>query len=456
MVFPAIYTPAPPYVHPEEFSWRSESRYFFSRKMLNICCWPLFQFYQRKFSRSAFMISCKKLPGFSELWEMIQKGSFAYNTLYLGLNPVYRSAADLADITTLALFFGDEFIDGIMATSGKLFMKKLMAENTHRFYLIVKTGSGKIKLQYAFDVNKLIPQAALGHVNEKYGISYLEFYKLLQHFLELINKRLAMLPASKGERAAFKIAEACNTCFESFLHDVNSDSCNEIRAIPEVIHFHELKTAYMQKKLLELRCILVEKETGAEKINGWMDMMRVIQVYDDIQDIINDDGEQDNIVLSAAYHLFHPEWEWLRANRHLLKEEHNASLLLSLYMPCSIAYCMQMAAEKISRLDWEQQKIMHYILLSHRYKLYTGSAGKTGDNKNTLLTYYQMIKGKMLHMPVEAIKSFIIDTCMHLHAERKQLLRNASLSVAYQLKYNLLSLPVATKAAIFDELSQYQ
>ena len=58
----------------------------------------------------------------------------------------------------------------------------------------------------------------------------------------------------------------------------------------------------MQKKLLGLRCILANKEQLMKSTQavGWMDIMRVIQIYDDIQDTLIDDGLQDNILLSIA------------------------------------------------------------------------------------------------------------------------------------------------------------
>jgi hypothetical protein len=59
----------------------------------------------------------------------------------------------------------------------------------------------------------------------------------------------------------------------------------------------------------------------------------------------------------------------------------------------------------------------------------------------------------MPHLSVQSIKSFAIDTCVHLPGLRKQLLGKIDLSTAYQLRYNLLSVPSEMKAAIFDAVT---
>ena len=440
-----------------KFSWASELKHLVSRKFLNILWWPAFKFHQRHFTHSALFVSCKDLPGFLDLWRTIQKGSFAYNTLFLKKTPFRKPETELADITTLALFFGDEFIDGIASEAGKPFIRKLVQENPQRFYLQIKMREGKIILKYRFDLKRLLPQSVMQKVNCKYGISYQRFYELLQGFLLLINKHLEQLPSSKAEMAANKIADACNTCFDSFLHDVNSCTGHEILSeVPIVLQFHETKTAYMQKKLLQLRCILINAEEAMNSIQttGWLDIMRVIQIYDDIQDVIIDDGIQDNIVLSTACHYFPEEWKWFCTQKPLLEQAVADQLLLSLYMPCSTEYCLQLASNKIRAMNWEQQKIMHYLLFKKKYVLYKEKQDqKFAGKEEFLLQFYNRIKSKMAHLPEKVIKSHAVNICVHLQKERKRLLRKLDFSTAYQLRYNLLSLPPETKAAIFDTVT---
>jgi hypothetical protein len=380
--------------------------------------------------------------------------------LLLGITPLHRSSAtDLADITTLALFFGDEFIDGIAAAAGKPFIRQLIHDDPDRFHLKTKIIANKVMLQYPFDLNRLLAPGVMQQVNPKYQITYSRLYRLLYRFLRLINKLLAELPFSKAEKTARKIADACNTCFDSFLHDVNSCPAPGKIATPSVVlHFHELKTAYMQTRLLELRCILVDREQFMTSIQtpGWVDIMRVIQIYDDIHDAFLDDGIQDNLLLSVSAHYFPAEWEWFTVHKHLAEEQKQKQkpLLLSLYMPCSIEYCMQLAGNKIKTMNWEQQKIMHYLLFKNKYSLFTIKATEDLSGKNEfLLRFYRRIKDNMPDSSPQAIKSYAVDTCIHLPSVRKQLLGKVDLSMAYQLRYNLLSIPTEIKAAIFDSVT---
>src|SRR6185503_5046847 len=118
-----------------DFSWAKELDHIFSRKFLNIAWWPIFKLRQNRRMDSAFFRNCRKLPGFENLWTTIQKGSFAYNTLFLGITPFHRSNTHLADVTTLALFFGDEFIDGICETAGKPLIRQLVNSDVSDFYM---------------------------------------------------------------------------------------------------------------------------------------------------------------------------------------------------------------------------------------------------------------------------------------------------------------------------------
>jgi hypothetical protein len=440
-----------------KFSWSSELRHLSSRKFLNFIWWPVFTFNQRWFTRSDFFLSCRKLPEFMDLWKTIQKGAFAYNTLFFGMTPLRRSSTDLADITTLALFFGDEFIDGIATTAGKPLIQQLVKNDPELFYMQVKVKAGKVILTYKFNLPELFPAEVLEKVNGKYNVSYLRFYELLRYFLRLINEYIGHLPKPVAEKAAYKIADACNTCIESFLHDVNSCPVpGSIREVPVVLHFHELKTAYMQKKLLELRCILVGKEEvmSSTQASGWLDIMRVVQIYDDIHDPVIDDGLQDNILLSVACHYFPKEWEWFCANRGLLEKEDNRSLLFSLHMPSTMEYCLQLASNRISTMNWEQQKIMHYLIFKNKYSLYRDQQEEgLKTDQGLLMDIYLRVKDKMPHLSQQSIKSYAINTCVHLYKERKQLLSKVNCSTAYQLRYNLLSLPAETKAKIFDTVT---
>ena len=207
----------------------------------------------------------------------------------------------------------------------------------------------------------------------------------------------------------------------------------------------------MQEKLLELRCVLAGKEQAmfSIQIPGWLDIMRVVQIYDDIQDMVIDDGVQDNLVLSTAYHYFPGEWEWFSGHKKVLKLQSRQYLLLSLYMPCSLQHCMQLAADKIKTMNWEQQKIMHYLLLKNKYIVYRENFFPKDD---LLFNFYWHIKNKMGHLSTESAKSFAIDTCILLKETRRELLKSVDFSTTYQLRYNLFTLSHREKALIFDKI----
>jgi len=436
----------------DKFTWTAELRHFLSPKFLKILWWPLFRYHQRWFTHSPFMISCRQIPAFDKLWDTIKKGAFAYNSLFLKLSPFHRHSTDLADITTVALFFGDEFIDGLAEAAGKPFIQRLLEDDNQPFYLRKKVCGNKVSLHYGLKLDQLAPPEMLHQLNEKYGISYQKFYELLQHFLYLMNEFLGKSNFEKADKAADKIADSCNTCFASFLHDIHS--CYDhghLHSEASVLHFHESKTAYMQEKLLGLRCVLADKEQAmfSIQIPGWLDIMRVVQIYDDIQDMIIDDGLQDNLVLSTAYHYFPDEWEWFCGHKNTLKPQSEQYPLLSLYMPCSLQHCMQLAADKIKTMNWEQQKIMHYLLIKEEYVVYRENLFPKDD---LLFNFYWHIKNKMEHLSTESIKSFSIDTCILLKETRRELMKSVGFSTTYRLRYNLFNLSHQEKALIFDRI----
>ena len=117
--------------------------------------------------------------------------------------------------------FGDEFIDGICNETGKTMVQQLLKENGNRFYLSVKKNdAGYPVLEYGFDLYKLIPEGLWKKKNEKYGITYKEFYELLKDLLDLMNERLMKMDRSIAEKASIKVKEACDLCFDTFIHDV--------------------------------------------------------------------------------------------------------------------------------------------------------------------------------------------------------------------------------------------
>jgi hypothetical protein len=457
-----VYSSSGPERPAKPFSWREELKQVF--KFLNILWWPLFRNRQRYFTHSRFLKDCKDLPGFRNLWDTIQKGSFAYNSLFLGIRPWQRSSSstDLADLTTLALFFGDEFIDGVCKAAGKNRMRALLNSDPGRFYLQKKIRSQQVQLIYFFNLNKLLPDAVMAEITPKYLISYKKFYDLLDYFLKQMNGYLSKMPFEKANKAADKIMDVCNTCLESYLHDVNSDPVGEsIEEVKTVLHFHEAKTRYMQEKLLELRCILANKEhkMNSSQTEGWLDIMRVVQICDDLQDVLEDEGFQDNLVISVAFHHFPEEWKWLQKNKQLLQEPVQNHFLLSIFLPQTIHYCFDLATARIRTMNWEQQKIIHYLLFNNWFlagseKEITKYWGTSVADKKYLLTIFKKLKAMMPDRSEQLIKAYVIDTCFHLKSGRIMLRKKLDWKSYYQLRFNLLYVPVFDKSVIFDRMVQ--
>jgi hypothetical protein len=212
----------------------------------------------------------------------------------------------------------------------------------------------------------------------------------------------------------------------------------------------------MQKKLLELRCMLSGREYAMNNIQtqGWLNIMRVVQIYDDMQDIVVDDGFQDNILLCAARCYFPEEWQWFADNKDLLANKKQIQIVLSLYMPCSIQFCLQMMHDKIKTMNWEQQKIMHYLLLKNWFVAHTDEDEIFQFREHNLLSgIYRRVKDKMPHLSSAAVKSYAVEACFHIAKAKDHLLKKADFTTAYQLRYNLLSMTIEAKAAIFDKIT---
>lgn len=380
--------------------------------------------------------------------------------MFLGIKPYQRSLAstDLADVTTLALFFGDELIDGVCKTAGKEKMRALLNKNPSRFYLKKKVNGKQVKLVYHFNLYNLLHADVMEQTTPKYGISYTKFYYLLEQFLQLMNNYIGKLPFAKAQLAADKIIDVCNTCLESYLHDVNSDPVGErIRDVPEVLHFHETKTRYMQEKLLELRCILANKEhmMHSWQTQGWLDIMRVVQIYDDLQDVLEDEGYQDNLVMSVAFHKFPGEWNWLQQSRERLQTEKQIPFLLSVCMPQSIHYCLELASEKMRTMNWEQQKIINYLLFKNWFvKSHQNVQHLSFSDDHFLSSLFSELRILMPAASEQTLKTHIINSCFHLNQGRRILRRKLNLTTYYQLRYNLLNVSNQEKSIAFDKASQ--
>ena len=348
--------------------WKDEIAHWFTPINFYVYLWQPVRSRNYFFTRHSFFKKAFKLPHFIELWNNICKGSFAYNT-FLFRKPAFSKNYNntfLADLTCLALLFGDEFIDGICTEIGKPTVQQLLKDNGNKFYLnIIKNGNGYPELEYSFDLHEITSEFIWKVKNEKYGITYDEFYELLKDLLGLMNERLSKMILPIAEKAAIKIKECCNLCFDTFIHDVKDTPVQLYHKdmMPPTI-WHEKKNQSIQLNLLELRCVLFDKRVNCfeKNYNGWLDIISTMQVYDDMQDCRSDEHFQDNLLLAFASGRFPEEIEWFHENKKKLFDDEEWRMLISMHMPCSAYLCTKFTKDRMMQnMNWVQKKICNYL-----------------------------------------------------------------------------------------------
>lgn len=306
---------------------------------------------------------------FKELQQVrsnIEKGSFAYDTLLFGLKPweVLENKSHLANLVCLAILFGDEFIDGIAQLYGKQEVRAILANPSIDFSLRFQLTDHGAELYYEFDIRELLPDWVLDSVNEKYGISYRDFYAHLLFLLTEMNLHLGKLLAHQIKPAASLICQVCNKCFDTYQTDLAQ--YRHDYSMEELLSYQQRKDDEIIQVLLELRCVLLNKHLKTYKPHfaSWSLMVRSMQVYDDIQDLALDCGYQMNFVCYFAQQFFPKEWHWLQDHQAELAQLKGLEqqMMVSLNMPASVLLCMQYAKQLVQgNLNWVQQKITGYL-----------------------------------------------------------------------------------------------
>jgi hypothetical protein len=438
----------------DSFSIPTELKHLFSTPIAKLFFYPLHIAKQRFATQSLFFKTCKTMPHFPALWKTIQGGSFAYNTLLLGITPLHKSASKtiIADLTCLAILFGDEFIDGISQTAGKAFVTAIIKDNKEYFYLQYRIENGKAVLYYRFDVRQVIPSAVLEKSNEKYAVSYNNFYDLLLLLLQEINNHLAKLTKEESIEIAGKITTVCNACFDTYVHDIEATPVQLGSGnITELLHFHKQKNQPIQYQLLELRCMLAKRLHVMEQpsVNGWLNIIAVMQYYDDMLDAAADDDYQDNVFLNIAMHKAAGEYDWFKANKNLLAEDKNMARTLSVHMPCSVFECMKLIGRMVQQMDWQQQKICNYLL---RKNWFVKERVLVNTAVINIASSYQTIAENMAgRVGANELKAYMADWCFHSATLRQQLFANSSLTERYEMRLNMLLMTIEKKCRIFDK-----
>lgn len=449
----------------ETSDWKDEITHWFDPINFYVYLWQPVRVKTWYLTRHPCFKAAFGLPHFNTLWDNICKGSFAYNT-FLYRKPAFSKNYDnsfLADLTCLALLFGDEFIDGICNETGKATVQQLLKENGNRFYLnIKKTGSGYPELEYSFDLYNLIPNQIWELKNEKYGISYKQFYELLKDLLNLMNARLCKMDRLVADNSAIKIKEACDLCFDTFIHDVKD--------IPVQVYYkglipptawHEKKNRSIQLKLLELRCVLFNKRIDRfqKKFNGWLDIISTMQVYDDMQDCRADDHFQDNLLLAFASGNFPEEMKWFHENKKKFYDDEQWRMQVSLNMPCAAYLCTKFTKDRMtSNMNWVQKKICNYLWKNNWFR-----PSPSFDKKNNPETAKRFNEVLQRTFPVYQLtksetewKSYALEISFHDRQLRKYILSKASLRERYFLFFNFLLMSSFEKTELVKKIISHR
>lgn len=390
------------------------------------------------------------------LMKTISKGAFAYNTLFLRLPPLGKNAVAtrLADITCLAILFGDEFIDGICVATGKEYIRDVVKKQPEIFYLKAGCETGKTCLRYNFNIEEIIPAPILDLKNEKYQLSYRDFNSLLLLLQDHMNSLITQLPANKREAAAEQIAEVCNTCIDTYLHDIHYPPVQDLDAdLAVLLSFHDAKNRKIQQKLLQLRCLLADRPElmHLKEAEGWLEIISIMQFYDDMLDAGGDDGFQDNLLLCIAKKYFPGELDWFRS--------HYASCTVSpqmvaLHMPATIQYCYRLIAGKMQCMNWEQKKIANYLLFKDWFSSGDEKSMDLSSGMDSLKSIFNRFWQQMPHLTEQQVKAYVINTCFLWKPARRMLKKQLAYSDYYQLRYDLLSIEEHFKSRIFDQLTK--
>jgi len=441
--------------------WKDELAHWFAPINFYVYLWQPVRLRNYFFTRHSFFKTASKLPHFNELWDSICKGSFAYNT-FLVRKPAFSkhyTNTFLADLTCLALLFGDEFIDGICTEIGKTTVQQLLKDNGNRFYLnITKKENSYPELEYSFDLHKLIPASLWKIKNEKYGICYFEFYELLKDLLDLMNERLSKMNPSLAEKAALKIKECCDLCFDTFIHDVKDTPVQLYYKglVPPTV-WHEKKNRSIQLKLLELRCVLFNKKVDCFEKNftGWLDIISTMQVYDDMQDCRSDEHFQDNLLLSFASGSFPEEMEWFHENKKNFFDDEQWRLLVSAHMPCSAYLCTKFTKDRmIENMNWVQKKICNY-LWKNSWFAPTLVIEKRTEPEN-LKKFNELLDSTfpiyLLTGSETEWRSYALEIAFHDKQLQKYILSRASFLKRYFLFFNFIQMSSFEKTELVKEI----
>ncbi len=396
----------------------------------------------------------------------IEKGSFAYDTLLFRENifSIIKNKSHLANLVCLAILFGDEFLDGIAKEYGKKETKELIFHSGLNFYLQKRTSaSGCCELFYEFDICSLIPQKILSSFNSKYNISYEEFYQHLLYLLSEMNRQLKKFSPEKALTCAELICKICNRCFDTYKVDVGC--FNEFYSLQELEGYQRSKDDDIIIQLLNLRAELLNKRTlqYQKQFSSWSNIIRSMQLYDDMEDAAYDCDYQMNTCCWIARTYFNNEWQWLLTHKDAIKDlpPNEINIVIALNMPGSCMLVIQYAKNiSTEKLNWVQQKIVNYLWRKNWLGMNGQKFSDNGLGIPSHLSSQEQLKylinkmDKIDHYLVsnQMKKAWVIDIACMDYGLRKFVLSKMKFSERYMLTQHFLQCSIYKKSEMLDRL----
>jgi hypothetical protein len=336
------------------------------------------------------------------------------------------------------------------------------------YYLQYKKTAEGFRLYYEFDICEVLPQSVLKTINNKYGISYKDFYSHLQFLLQEMNVFLNKLGDKKSLAAATLICKACNKCFDTYREDING--FDENYSLSDLLQYQQTKDDDIIQVLLALRAVLLNKgqQKFRKQFSSWSSMVRSMQLYDDMQDVAQDCDFQMNVLCFFSRNYFKDEWHWLQKNKPALQllKGMNLHSSIAFNMPASCIMAMQYARNIAYReLSWVQCKIQNYLWrknwLGLNNPLLNENAFCVSELMNnqaaTPLLQINFIKERVMRMQHTFISddmkwAHIADIILMNVSLRTYLFKQISKRESYILKNCYIECPVQLKALLIKKI----
>ena len=109
-------------------------------------------------------------------------------------------------------------------------------------------------------------------------------------------------------------------------------------------------------------------------------------------------------------------------------------------------------------MNWEQQKIMHYLLFKNWFIAGKDRASETFAPGNivSLQEVFNRLNAMMPAADEALVKAYVVATCFHSRTGRRWIRKKLGWSKYYRLRYNLLSISTLEKSTFFDKMNTVQ